>query len=88
MRQNREFKKEQFTKSLNIISKDDDISEVLFKMFEQVRLINDDITSHINVQKQKKDSIRNLESVLMTEDNYNELLGQVKAQDAVLYEIS
>lgn len=88
MRQNREFKKEQFTKSLNIISKDDDISEVLFKMFEQVRLINDDITSHINVQKQKKDSIRNLETVLMTEDNYNELLGQVKAQDAVLYEIS
>ena len=88
MRQNREFKKEQFTKSLNIISKDDDISEVLFKMFEQVRLINDDITSHINVQKQKKDSIRNLESVLMTEDNYNDLLAQVKAQDAVLYEIS
>jgi len=34
MRNLRDYRKEQFQKSLNVIKKDDDISEVLFKMFE------------------------------------------------------
>jgi len=34
MRALRDYQKEQFAKSLNIIKRDDDISEVLFKMFE------------------------------------------------------
>jgi len=51
MRAMREYKKEQFTKGLNIIKKDDDISELLFKMFEQMRLLNEDLSSHISVQQ-------------------------------------
>lgn len=50
MRSMRDYQKEQFAKSLNIIKKNDDISEVLFKMFEQMRLLNEDLNSHIGIQ--------------------------------------
>lgn len=33
-RHQREYRQEQFTKSLHIIKEDDDIQEVLFKLFE------------------------------------------------------
>jgi len=33
-RTQREYLNEQFSKALNIIKKDDDISEVIFKLFE------------------------------------------------------
>ena len=88
MRAMREYKKEQFTKGLNIIKKDDDISELLFKMFEQMRLLNEDLSSHISVQQQKKTAIRTLEDVLMTEHDYAHLINTVRNQDNMLYEIS
>lgn len=49
MRNLRDYRKEQFQKSLNVIKKDDDISEVLFKMFEQMRLLNADLNNHLEI---------------------------------------
>ena len=84
----REFYKEQFTKSLNIIKKDDDFSEMIFKMFEQIRLLNSELQQHLDIQESKKSSIRNLERVLIHESDYQHLLSQLKAEDKQLYEIS
>ena len=36
-------------KSLHIVKKNDDISEVIFKMFEQMRLLNEDLTNHLEI---------------------------------------
>lgn len=44
-RNQREFWKEQFARSLHIIKKEDDLSEVMYKLNEQVRLLNDDMIS-------------------------------------------
>jgi len=44
-RNNREFLKEQFHKSLSIVTRDDDQGEMLYKLNEQLRLMNDDLTS-------------------------------------------
>lgn len=61
-------------KSLNIIKKDDDISEVLFKMFEQMRLLNFDLNKHIEIQTAKKNTIRDLEKKLLHKENYEFLV--------------
>jgi hypothetical protein len=45
----RDFEKEQFSKSLNIVKKDDDWNELLFKLFEQIRFINEDLKGHIRI---------------------------------------
>ena len=44
-RNNREFLKEQFQKSLSIVTREDDQGETLYKLNEQLRLMNDDLTS-------------------------------------------
>ena len=41
-------------KSLNTIFKEDDVSEMLFKLNEQMRLMNDELLSQIVLQNQKK----------------------------------
>lgn len=43
----REYQNEQFMKSLNTVTENDDFGEMLFKLFEQVRLINDDLDNHL-----------------------------------------
>lgn len=48
-RVNREYKREQYMKSLHIVKNNDDISEVIFKMFEQMRLLNEDLTNHLEI---------------------------------------
>ncbi len=48
-RHQREYRQEQFTKSLHIIKEEDDIQEVLFKLFEQIRLLNDDLNNHLQI---------------------------------------
>mmetsp|Transcript_3297 Transcript_3297/g.5478 ORF Transcript_3297/g.5478 Transcript_3297/m.5478 type:complete len:287 (+) Transcript_3297:935-1795(+) len=87
-RTHREYIKEQFQKSLHIINPQDDISEVLFKIFEQVRQLNEEMANHVDIQQEKKSSIKSLERLLVTEDDYKVFLGEIKKQDAVLYEIS
>ena len=87
-RNQRDYYKEQFTKSLHIIKREDDISEMLYKMFEQVRLLNEDLKAHSDIQESKKSSIRNLERLLIHEDNYRHFLDQLKEQDAQLFDIS
>lgn len=57
-RTNREYRREQFMKSLHIINKEDDIREVIFKMFEQMRLLNEDLSNHLDIQETKKASIK------------------------------
>lgn len=84
----REHQKEQFKKTLNIIKKDDDISEVLFKMFEQMRLVNDDLVNHLKIQKTKKSAIESFEKVLLKDSDYAYFLGQIRKEDATLFEIS
>ena len=65
-RHQREYLKEQFTKSLHIVHAEDDLSEVLFKLFEQMRLMNDDLKNHLSIQDTKKDAIKELEISLHT----------------------
>jgi len=84
----REYQQEQFMKSLNTVTSDDDYTEVLFKLFEQVRLINDDLDNHMQMQTTKRESIMHLEKILLTENEYNHLLNQVKGEDTTLVEIS
>jgi hypothetical protein len=48
-RNNREFYKELQLKALNIVNKDDDVSEMLYKINEQVRLMNDDLMAQIRL---------------------------------------
>jgi len=45
----REYKKEQFKKNLNIIKKEDDYSEIMVKLFEQVRIINNGLEHHLTM---------------------------------------
>jgi hypothetical protein len=39
----REYEKEQMARSLIVIKKEDDFSELIFKMFEQIRLLNEEL---------------------------------------------
>lgn len=67
---------------------EDDLSEVVFKLFEQLRLMNDDLKNHLSIQDTKRDAIKSLERILMTEDDYKEFLKKVKGQDNTLIDIS
>lgn len=87
-RHQREYLKEQFTKSLHIVHEEDDLSEVIFKLFEQMRLMNDDLKNHLSIQDTKKDAIKELERLLMTENDYRLFLDKIKGQDNVLVDIS
>ena len=35
-----------------------------------MRLLNEDLTNHLEIQQSKKDNIKNLESMLMKEEDY------------------
>ena len=87
-RHQREYRQEQFTKSLHIIKEDDDIQEVLFKLFEQLRLLNDDLNNHLHIQQTKKEAIKGFERVMMTEEDYSRFLSEIASQDNMLIEVS
>jgi len=53
-----------------------------------MRLLNEDLTGHITVQKQKKDTIRSLEKRLMKKENYEYLIQKVQKEYSLLSEIS
>ena len=40
---------------------DDDVQEVIFKIFEQVRLMNEEMKNHLSIQDTKKQHIKQLE---------------------------
>lgn len=50
--------------------------------------MNDDLKNHLSIQDTKKDAIKELERLLMTENDYRHFLNNVKAQDKQLIEIS
>lgn len=87
-RQQREYLNEQFNKALNIIKKEDDISEVIFKIFEQMRLMNDDIKNHLSIQDTKRTYIKDLESKLLKQEDFEKFLHYIKIEDDKLYELS
>jgi hypothetical protein len=70
----REFNKELLAKALHVIQPQDDFGELMFKMFEQIRLLNEDLQTHLQVQQSKRQSIRNLERVLVHEADYHRSL--------------
>ena len=80
-RNQREYLREQFHKSLNIVNKDDDIMEVIFKLNEQMRLMNDDLVTHISLQMQKKQSIQQFEKILLKDSDYKHFIDVVKEDD-------
>jgi hypothetical protein len=84
----REYRNEQQNKALNIVNKDDDVSEVIFKIFEQVRLLNEEMNNHLSIQDTKKQHIKQLETILMTEHDYQVFLDKIKEEDQRLYELS
>lgn len=53
-RTQREYRAEQQNKALNIVKREDDVSEVIFKIFEQVRLMNEEMKNHLSIQDTKK----------------------------------
>lgn len=46
-------------------------------MFEQMRVLNDDLNRHVEFQKTKRGQIENFERVMMDEDDYQELVDEV-----------
>ena len=60
----------------------------MYKLNEQIRLLNDDIVGQITLQAQKKQSILDFERMLMTDQDYKKFIEHVKSEDKVLYEIS
>jgi hypothetical protein len=84
----REFKKEQFNKQLNVVKKDDDISEALFKIIEQMRVINLNMRNLISSQIDKKQRVLGLEQRILKEEDYRKFLAVVKVEDDKLYDIS
>jgi hypothetical protein len=84
----RDYSREKFTKSLVIIHKDDDMPEVLFKLFEQMRLMNDDLLNHLEIQNTKKRAVSDFEKILMKDTDYQFFLDEVKKEDVTLKEIS
>ena len=84
----RDYTREKFTKSLMIIDKDDDMPEVLFKLFEQMRLMNDDLLNHLEIQHTKKKAVQDFEKVLMKDSDYQSFLDEIKKEDVTLKEIS
>jgi hypothetical protein len=87
-RNNREYLKEQFTKALNIIKGEDDSGEILFKLNEQMRVINTNMEGIVYQQMIKKNSVLGLEKKLLKEDDYKNFLEIVKTEDKKLFEIS
>ena len=49
---------------------EDDMTEAIYKLFEQIKAVNEDMSRHIKFQKTKKKSIENFERIMMTEDDY------------------
>ncbi len=84
----REYTSEQFKKALNVIKPEDDMSEVLFKMFEQMRIMNDDLKNHEDIQESKKKAIKDFEKILMKEDDYKFFINHVHNQGKQLYDLS
>lgn len=50
--------------------------------------MNDDLKNHLSIQETKRDAIRELERIIMTEDDYKMFLNKIKVQDNTLVEIS
>ena len=73
----REYYSEQFNKALNIVNKGDDYAEVVFKLFEQMKLLNEDMGNHLSIQDTKRDHIKDLESRLLKEEDYRKFLDYV-----------
>ena len=84
----REYYNEQYNKALNIVKPGDDFAETLFKLFEQMRLLNDDMGNHLSIQDTKRDHIKDLESRLLKEEDYRKFLDYVQKEDDKLYELS
>jgi hypothetical protein len=87
-RTQREYYREQFNKALNIVKPGDDFAETVFKLFEQMRLLNDDIGNHLSIQDTKRDHIKDLEKRLLKEEDYRKFLDYVQKEDDKLYELS
>ena len=87
-RTQREYRQEQQAKALNIIKREDDYREMIFKIFEQVRLMNEEMKNHLSIQDTKKQHIKQLETILMTEQDYQIFLDKIKEEDQRLYELS
>jgi hypothetical protein len=66
----------------------DDFAETVFKLFEQMRLLNDDIGNHLSIQDTKRDHIKDLEKRLLKEEDYRKFLDYVQKEDDKLYELS
>ena len=43
-----------------------------------MRLLNEDLSNHLEIQESKKANIKSLESMLMREEDYQYFLDQVK----------
>jgi len=84
----REHLQEQQKKQLFIVSPEDDMTEAIFKLFEQIKAVNEDMNRHIKFQKNKKKSIENFERIMMSESEYQSLVDQVKEYDGTLVNIS
>lgn len=87
-RNKREFMKEQFSRQLNVVKKDDDVSETMFKIIEQMRVINENMKNIIYQQLDKKNRVLGLETKILKEEDYRKFLEAVKVEDGKLYDIS
>lgn len=50
--------------------------------------MNEEMKNHLSIQDTKKQHIKQLESILMTEHDYQVFLDKIKEEDQRLYELS
>lgn len=84
----RDAHKELRNKALFIVKEDDDINEVIFKLFEQMRSLNIDLERNIKFQDNKLHAIEEFEDVVHTKEQYQHIVSKISELDGILVNAS
>lgn len=71
-----------------MIKKEDDTGEVLFKLNEQMLVMNKYMEEMVMTQLRKRESIYEFEKKMLKTEDYQYFVDELEKQDAKLYEVS
>lgn len=84
----REYLKEQQAKALFQVTPDDDAPQTIYKIFEQIRVLNSDLTRQLEYQKTKRKAVEDFERRLIKEEEYEMLVNELNSYDDALVSVS
>ena len=64
------------------------MAATVYKIFEQIKVLNEDLNRHLKFQKTKRKAIKNFERIMMTEEDYMMLIEEIRAYDKTLVSVS